>query len=214
MSGFADLLLIALGIVGWEDWMAYRIPANAEGNTVVDPTLLDGLSYPLSLGWTMMQLKLREVSAVHKQTPLTIVAIGAAERSEERLLRQTNYWAELGTLVPASRIDLHLVGPEISTAAAAAGPMPQNTPAVGGSPMIGHCFRGTLREFMAARPDLFTAERQAHGIRGAGLLPARTVIAGFNTGCGSGVAKLMESWSLDLGAQLIEPQHFVRLHDS
>ena len=52
---------------------------------------------------------------------------------------------------------------------------------------------------MAARPDLFAAERQAHD-RPEGRLPTRTWIAGFNTGCGSGVAKLMESWSLDLGA--------------
>ena len=173
--------------------MGYRILANEHGKAVVEPTLLDGLSYPMSLGWAMQKIGLRCAnSGSLRRAPLDIVAIGAAERSEERLLSQTDYWAELGTLIPASVIHLHLVGPEISRASAKAPPKALRTPAQGGSPVVGHCFRGTLREFMAARADLFERPRAVSG--------ADTVICGFNTGFGSGVAKLMESWSLDLVA--------------
>jgi hypothetical protein len=45
----------------------------------------------------MRQLGLRPADAAHKRTPLNIVAIGAANRSEERLLHHPSYWSEIGT---------------------------------------------------------------------------------------------------------------------
>ena len=51
----------------------------------------------------------------HHHRPLTVIMIGAAERAEERLLLQTEYFAELGTFIAAApSITLHLVGPEMS----------------------------------------------------------------------------------------------------
>ena len=62
-----------------------------------DKNVVARLSYPMSLAWVVRKLALRPPNAQHKWTPLSIAAIGAANRSEERLLHQTTYWAELGT---------------------------------------------------------------------------------------------------------------------
>ena len=174
---------------GWEQFMNARMRPNADGDLVVEPTMLDGLSYPMSLVWAVRHLELRPATAANLRKPLTVVAIGAASRSEERLLHKTNYWAELGTWLPASQIDLWLVGPEVTAKAAAAEPKPLPVPAKGGAPVVARCFSGTLREFMAAEPALFARECRAT----AGE-PPKTIIVGFNTGAGSGVAKLMQSW--------------------
>jgi hypothetical protein len=47
--------------------------------------------------------------------------------------------------------------------------------------------QGTLREFIAAQPSLFTKECKATPTVGAS-----TVVCGFNTGMGSGVASELE----------------------
>jgi hypothetical protein len=171
---------------------------NDDGDTIVEPTLLDGLSYPMTLVWVLRKLALRAPTAQHKRTPLTIVAIGAANRSEERLLHQTTYWAEIGTWICASEINLWLVGPEVTKEGAKSPPKRLPVHAKGGTPVVARCYRGTLREFMAAEPALFAKDRK--GSTTPGEPGASTIIAGFNTGSGSGVAKLMQSWSLDLVA--------------
>jgi hypothetical protein len=171
---------------------------NDDGDTIVEPTLLDGLSYPMTLVWVMRKLALRLPNAQHKRAPLTIVAIGAANRSEERLLHQTTYWAEIGTWICASEINLWLVGPEVTKEGAKGPPKRLPVHAKGGTPVVARCYRGTLREFMSAEPALFTRDcRGSASPEGSG---ANTIIVGFNTGSGSGVAKLMQSWSLDLVA--------------
>jgi hypothetical protein len=158
----------------------------------------------MSLVWVLRKLALRPPNAQHKRTPLTVVAIGAANRSEERLLHQTSYWAEIGTWICASEINLWLVGPEVTKDGAASSPKQLPVHAKGGTPVIARCFRGTMREFMSAQPALFTKDcKGATGAGSAGTAAgqgASTIIVGFNTGAGSGVAKLMQSWSLDLVA--------------
>ena len=39
-----------------QEYINYRLPANGEGNTVVEPTLLDGLSFPLTFLWATFKV--------------------------------------------------------------------------------------------------------------------------------------------------------------
>merc|ERR1712166_1648907 len=68
-----------------------------------EPSLIDGLSYPLSVMYGLQTLGLGPdssycplMSAESGDWPvLTIVVAGAAERAEERVLDETTYFGEL-----------------------------------------------------------------------------------------------------------------------
>lgn len=77
-----------------------------------DPHFPTALSFPLTLA--LVFYKLRLVTSLRGAGEVRVVLIGAAARTEERLLLETSYWAEAGHLLPT--IDgLHLcfVGPEV-----------------------------------------------------------------------------------------------------
>jgi hypothetical protein len=76
------------------------------------PHFPTALSFPLTLA--LVFYKLRLVTSLRGAGEVRVVLIGAAARTEERLLLETSYWAEAGHLLPT--IDgLHLcfVGPEV-----------------------------------------------------------------------------------------------------
>lgn len=73
---------------------------------------LTALSFPMTLALAFYKLRL--VTSLRGAGEVRVILIGAAARTEERLLLETGYWAEAGHLLPT--IDgLHLcfVGPEV-----------------------------------------------------------------------------------------------------
>ena len=106
---------------GWARWMQGRLgaavvpTASAAGAFARQhPSLLDGMSYPLSLGLalgalgvTAATLNARGVETLH------VVVAGASSKAEERLLRDSNYWEELGNMYHGVHVQLWMVGPEI-----------------------------------------------------------------------------------------------------
>ena len=154
---------------GWRDYLEMRLPPDAGGVIHVEPPMLDGLSYPLSLLHAMRLLRLRPPS----HETLTVLIVGATSKAEARLLRDSNYWNELVYFLPGAVLHLVFVGPEISEiddGAQVAPPSPR---------LSAECVRGTLGALLAERPQ---------------LTAANTVCVGFNTGMGSGLYPLMQSW--------------------
>ena len=156
---------------GWREYIEMRVPPDAGGTIRIEPPMLDGASYPLSLLHAMQTLRLRPPS----HEPLTVLIIGASSKAEARLLHASNYWLELAHFLPAATLQLVFVGPEID--ASSASPQ-QLTPR-----LSAECVRGTLGELLRARPRLDASN---------------AVVVGFNTGMGNGLLALMQSWLPDL----------------
>lgn len=162
-------------LAGWRSYLENRLEPDESGSLRVEPPQLDGLSYPLSLLRAMQLLRLQPPSP----GPLTILVIGASSRAEERLQRDSNYWEELGHFLPSTRLKVVFVGPEIDRA------RDGKTSKVG--LLEFRAFRGTLGELLRREP------RHSH---------ENAIVAGFNTGMGSGLWPLMKSWLPDLIALL------------
>jgi hypothetical protein len=142
-------------------------------------SLVDGLSFPLSLLFAWKQLKASALSALPAPTAeLTIVLMGASRRVEERLLYDTDYWLELvhaapGWVPETTSIKLLFAGREVLRH----GEERQLHPRLRSA-----CFRGDLADALSAH----------------GCAAASTVLVGFNTGCGSGIESVMVGWAPDL----------------
>ena len=169
----------------WFTYLEHRIPANDKGEIRIEPPMIDGLSYVLSLVYASQRLRMKPPDP----GPLTFIIAGASSRAEERLLRETTYWEELTHFMPdCKKIVLIFCGPEIDHAR-------HNVRSEHGPRMSARCFHGTLGELLRAEPTNFTAED--------------TIVVGFNPGFGNtsaGMARggftLMQSWLPDLCALL------------
>lgn len=164
---------------GWHAYIEARLGhrADASGRIKIDGSLIDGLSYPLSLVHALRLLGARAPQHVPALAGarLRVVVAGASVKVEERLLRETDYWLELAHLLPeVAHVELILVGPEVSAAGAAAGVREL------GARVSARCHRGRLGDVLAS------------------CSPADTVVFGCNTGCGSGIGELMWSWTPEL----------------
>ena len=168
------------------DWRAYleaRLSPNSKGEIRVEASMLDGLSYVLSLLYALQVLRLRPPSP----GPLTLLMVGASSRAEERLMRDSTYWHELVHFLPGVHIELVFVGPEIDHAR-------HGRTTKHHACLSSRCFHGTLGELLRKEPR-YTADD--------------TIVVGFNPGFGNasaGMARggfaLMQSWLPDLCALL------------
>ncbi|KAL3902520.1 MAG: hypothetical protein SGPRY_012036, partial [Prymnesium sp.] len=180
-----------------------RLPADASGSIRVEPPMLDGLSYPLTLARALLSLRL-------KPPPLlTILVIGASSKAEERLLHDSNYWEELLLYLPHS-MELLFVGPEIAPAS--------HRKRFERAGLRGRAFRGTLGQLLREEPSLTPHNSIAVGFNTGNCLPhphpsshpiapkllrshspQLTPTLTLNTiGMGSGLYPLMSSWLPDL----------------
>ena len=162
----------------WRHYLEMRLPPDGDGTIRVQPPLLDGLSYPVTLLFALQQLQLQPPSP----GPLTILVVGASSKAEERLMRESTYWLELTHHLRGIDVNLVFVGPEIN-------PSRHGKSTCHGA-LILRCFHGTLGDLFRAEPH-HSAEN--------------TIVIGFNTGMGNtsaGMAKggfvLMQSWLPDL----------------
>jgi hypothetical protein len=156
---------------GWRDYLAFRLLPDESGTIRVQPPMLAGLSYPLTLVYAMHLLRLRPPAP----GPFTIIVMGASSKAEERLLRDSNYWDELPHFLPNTKLHLVFVGPEVDQA------FHERT--IDRGRLSARCFRGTLGELLTAEPYLSRDN---------------ALVVGFNTGMGSGLFPLMKSWLPDL----------------
>ena len=108
--------------------------------------------------------------ALATERRLTVVVTGGSERAEERLLLQTTYLQEISAYFPGVAVHLVLSGPEMSKAGHKA------TKAWSGLRVTR--FRGTAGDVMRELPEAFEGP---------------CVAVGFNTGFGSGDARLVAS---------------------
>lgn len=144
-------------------WSAYLRSRGTIGNGKELPSLsiIDCLSFPLSIANACLASSLLERDAVQEQ--LTIVCIGCSAKAEERVLRETASFQELQFCFPRiAQINLYLVGPEMSTTQSPI-PLPQST-------VVAHTFQGTSLEFFRAHPS---------------HLSGGCVVVGFNCGFGN-----------------------------
>ena len=160
---------------GWRDYLECRMPPDASGTIRVQPPMLDGMSYPLTLVHAMRLLRLQPP----RPGPFVILIIGASSKAEERLLRDSNYWEELLCFLPGTQLELVFVGPEVDAA--------YHERQTERGQLSARCFKGTLGQLLDAEPR---------------HTPDTTLVVGFNTGMGSGLYPLMSSWLPDLLAIL------------
>ena len=172
-------------LTGWRDYLEMRLAADDSGTIRIEPPMLDGLSYPLSLVYALQKLRLTPP----QPGPLYLLIVGASSKAEERLMRETTYWHELLHFFPGAKLELVFVGPEI--AAHDHGKRTEHGP---NNRLTARCFHGTLG-------DLLRAEKHHNA--------EQTIVVGFNTGFGNasdGMAKggfaLMTGWLPDLLAML------------
>lgn len=159
----------------WRAYLETRLPPDESGTIRVEPPMLDGLSYPLTLVHAMRLLRLKPP----RPGPFAILVLGASSKAEERLLRDSNYWEELLHYLPGTQLELLFVGPEVE-------PCYHGTTVRRDSwrgQLVARCFRGTLGDLLRAEPR-HTADS--------------ALLVGFNTGMGSGLYPLMRSWLPDL----------------
>jgi|MDTD01.2.fsa_nt_gb hypothetical protein len=163
---------------GWRTYVETRLSPDSSGTIRIEPPMLDGLSYPLSLAYALQALAVAHAPSTALGARLraasTILVIGASSKAEARLLWDSNYWEEMRRHWPAAR-RLVFVGPEIAAAH-------HERSAAHGGGLASRCFRGTLGSLLTAEPTL----------------AASSIVVGFNTGMGSGLEALMRSWLPDL----------------
>jgi hypothetical protein len=70
---------------GWRTYLQGRLPPDPSGSVRVEPPMLDGLSYPLTLLLAMRSLGLLAPDC--KAQLRRVLVIGASSRAEERLVR-------------------------------------------------------------------------------------------------------------------------------
>ena len=119
---------------GWQQYLTSRCTNEADSRRLVtkcqqDPSMIDGLSYPLTLLFAMQQISITPHSIeqlvqqynnmqqsnndnriLHKT--IDFIICGAAAKAEERLLIDSEYWKEIGYHFKNSKINLYMCGPE------------------------------------------------------------------------------------------------------
>ena len=70
----------------------------------------------------MVFSKVLSVGEALRAPSLRVVAAGCSHRLEQHILQQSNYFKEWVTMLPHTRIDLCMIGPEMRPGAGAASP--------------------------------------------------------------------------------------------
>jgi hypothetical protein len=94
---------------GWGSYLKWRGGNSLVQEVTHDPSILDALSFPVTLLSMLDRLNLVPGSR------LAALALGASRRAEERVARSSEMWRELSNHFPNTNIELWLIGPEISS---------------------------------------------------------------------------------------------------
>eukprot|EP00927_Polykrikos_kofoidii_P065526 TRINITY_DN61267_c0_g1_i1.p1 TRINITY_DN61267_c0_g1~~TRINITY_DN61267_c0_g1_i1.p1 ORF type:complete len:679 (+),score=110.30 TRINITY_DN61267_c0_g1_i1:33-2069(+) len=148
----------ALGGQGWGAFLMARGGEALVHTGKTDPSLIDGLSFPLSLAWALkraevLPFRFGEGKQQVEERVLNVVILGATSKAEVRLWETTSYWQEFCVMLPATsgrnitaapRVEFHFVGPEIDASSDDA-VWPMDPPCA--------------KTFFARRPELNSADR-------------------------------------------------------
>mmetsp|Transcript_77227 Transcript_77227/g.154799 ORF Transcript_77227/g.154799 Transcript_77227/m.154799 type:complete len:427 (+) Transcript_77227:120-1400(+) len=158
---------------GWADFLIWRGGGDLYRKISEDPSAIDALSFPVTLLFAMDRLKL--TPGAH----LSILALGASRRAEERVARSSNLWEEISYYFPNTHIDLWLIGPEISESSVLKETPMMNT----------RVYKGTYVDFAKSHAEVMEDM-------------TNTIHITFNGGFGnfpeSGKFELLWSWLPDL----------------
>ena len=175
---------------GWSPYFQVRMQAHASasGDLTLEPPMFDGLSFPMSFIWGFRQVLLSgqwaDPVGYKKGRKLYLLIVGASERAEERVLSETNYFAEISHYLPSFEVEVYMTGPEMSTARhRESRKLTEKLTVV--------CVRGKCKE------ALEELKAKCQGEQGGGLPPA-IVVCAFNTGFASGDPQLRASWTADI----------------
>jgi hypothetical protein len=166
---------------GWKEFLASRSCPSDHVDLVAtatyDPSMLDALSFPVTLLYVTQLLGLCNGPELH------VLVVGASQKAEQRVWRITNYWYEVAAFYAKAKVTLCFIGPEVDERDAdrVKDDVPSNL-------TVRH-FRGTFGDFQDSQ--LFSD-----------CTPETTVIVGYNTGFGNFVDshrhELLFSWLPDL----------------
>lgn len=192
---------------GWKEYLFARfaeqhpIPGEDGPPTInLQPEQLDAMSFPITALDVLYRLERAGTvtlgtggaAATAPPARITLVVVGASAKAEERLLRQSTYWAEIGRHLPNAHVHLELVGLEIAPRKKASkrrgrgGGGGARQAVDGTTNMTSSVFKGTLRQWMGSECAAHVKEKR------------QLVVIGYNTGLGSGELSLMASWLPDL----------------
>ena len=149
---------------GWMQYLVTRCETPAECNSIItgakkDMSLIDCLSPALTVGYSLVELN---IFPHLLSEDLVIVCMGCSSKCEERILRETNCWAELQRFVDVrSRCKVWLLGPEMSET--------KDDFSSSNNVSFG-LFKGTAIEFFRLYPK---------------LLSSKIVVVGMNCGFGN-----------------------------
>ncbi|OWZ13460.1 MYND finger family protein [Phytophthora megakarya] len=165
---------------GWQEFLTSRSSPNDHVDLVAtatyDPSMLDALSFPVTLLHVMQLLQLGTGSE------LNVLVVGASQKAEQRVWRITNYWNEVAAFYAKTKVTLVFIGPEVDERDVE---VKRDQPE---SLSVRH-FKGTFGDFQDSQ--LFSD-----------CTPETSVIVGYNTGFGNFVDsnrhELLFSWLPDL----------------
>ena len=194
---------------GWGPYLKARAGASFLQRAQSDLSTVDALSFPLSFIYAMCRMDLSPKNLETQGiSELNVVFAGSTAHAEQRLLFDTNYFAEIGLCYSNMKnVNLYFVGPEAASAASLRKAHKKKTgknnnnkkkknktkgvvsPQVTTNTTVSHV-KGTSTEFFQRhRPELLPCGSSGNSV---------TVLMGFNPGFGSGNAPLVASWTNDL----------------
>ncbi|KAE9340396.1 hypothetical protein PF008_g11143 [Phytophthora fragariae] len=99
---------------GWGEFLASRSCPSDHVDLVAtatyDPSMLDALSFPITLLYVAQLLQLCTGSE------LRVLVVGASQKAEQRVWRITSYWNEVAAFFAKKSVTLFFIGPEDSQA--------------------------------------------------------------------------------------------------
>ncbi|KAG1689308.1 hypothetical protein DVH05_002376 [Phytophthora capsici] len=166
---------------GWKEFLASRSSPSDHVDLVAtatyDPSMLDALSFPITLLHVTQLLELCNGSQLH------VLVVGASQKAEQRVWRITNYWNEVAAFYAKAKVTIFFIGPEVDERDAdrVKDDLPGN--------LTVRYFRGTFGDFQDSQfSSDYTRET--------------SIIVGYNTGFGNFVDshrhELLFSWLPDL----------------
>lgn len=171
-----------------QGWGRYLNDRSSSGFDAVktaqnDLSMIDGLSFPLSIMYGMEKLDYWKLHSSN-ESEIHILVLGATFKAEMRIMNETNYWRELESMPFRGTIHIWLVGPEMKVSRTDGNSISKNV----GSRIVVHSIIGTFKDW---KTDPTVVSQQLY------QSPATLCVA-FNPGFGSGSADLMCSWCNDL----------------
>lgn len=204
---------------GWMELFRSRCNTESQFRELVtfvqqDLSLIDCLSFPSTVMSALLKSGLIVLNGDGVERgmmeDLHIVCLGCSSKAEERVLRETACWGEIGLALrhTVKHVHLYLIGPEMTcTESKVSSPVPAEYN------MTSHTFKGTAAGFFKANKMLLPMPTNT-AANGLGLVQKsiNTVAVGLNCGFGNyenpGLNKydLIISWYADL-AFLVSIQH-------